>query len=146
MTGGSQTIKNNKILLRKISSSKWNPQHYFHFIWECKRLLSSAFSRKRNKDSCELLWVFRALWPCSEGCSSWCFASLCGWYLQKTGVGTEHGQSSYSSTPKMPATETGETLGRITFRTWPKSPKNTQLLDPGRESLREYIKWYFFLK
>ena len=35
-----------------------------------------------------LLWVFRALWPCSEGCSSWCFTSLCGRHLQRTGVGT----------------------------------------------------------
>ena len=34
------------------------------------------------------LWVFQALWPCSEGCSSWRFASLCGWHLQRTGVGT----------------------------------------------------------
>ena len=25
---------------------------------------------------------FRALWPCSEGCSSWRFASLCGRHLQ----------------------------------------------------------------
>ena len=42
---------------------------------------------------------------------------------------------------KMPATETGETSGRTTFRTRPKSPKDPeQPLDPGRESLREYIK------
>ena len=27
---------------------------------------------------------------------------------------------------KMPATETGEMLGRTTFRTWPKSPKNPE--------------------
>ena len=39
------------------------------------------------------------------------------------------------------ATETGETLGRTTFRTWPKSPKNPQQpLDPGRESLRECLE------
>ena len=41
----------------------------------------------------------------------------------------------------MPAIETGETLGRTPFRTWPKSPKNSQqTLDPGCESLHEYIK------
>ena len=40
----------------------------------------------------------------------------------------------------MPATETGEMSGRTTFRTRPKSLKNPQQpLDPGRESLHEYI-------
>ena len=49
-------------------------------------------------------------------------------------------QSTECCPLEMPATETGEMLGRTTFRTWPKSPKNPQqLLDPGRESLREYI-------
>ena len=41
--------------------------------------------------------------------------------------------------PKMPATETGETAGRTTFRTWPKSTKNPQQpSDHGCESLWEY--------
>ena len=39
---------------------------------------------------------------------------------------TEHGQGSYSSPLKMPATETGKTSRRTTFRTRPKSPKNLQ--------------------
>ena len=42
----------------------------------------------------------------------------------------------YSCPLKMPATETGEMLGRTTFRTWPKSPKNPQQpLEPDRERL-----------
>ena len=44
----------------------------------------------------------------------------------------------FPTTARMPATETSETLGRTTFRTWPKSLKNPQPLDLGRESLREY--------
>ena len=57
--------------------------------------------------------------------------------IQQTG--TEHGQSCYSSPLKMPATETGETSGRSTFRTRPKSPKNPQQpSDPGCESIQEY--------
>ena len=45
---------------------------------------------------------------------------------------------------KMPATETGETLGRTTFRTQPKSLKNPQQpSDPGRESLREYNPLFY---
>ena len=41
----------------------------------------------------------------------------------------------------MPATETGKMLGRTAFRTQPKSLKNPQQpLDPGCESLREYIE------
>ena len=41
---------------------------------------------------------------------------------------------------KMPATDTGKTLGRTTFRTRPKTPKNPQQpLDPGCKSFREYI-------
>ena len=41
----------------------------------------------------------------------------------------------------MPATETGEMLGRKTFRTRPNSLKNVQQpLDPSRESLREIYK------
>ena len=39
---------------------------------------------------------------------------------------------------KMPATETGETLGRETSRTWPNRLENPQQSsDPGHESLRE---------
>ena len=37
--------------------------------------------------------------------------------------------------------QTGETLGKNTFGTRPRSPKNPQQpLDPGRENLREYIE------
>ena len=56
---------------------------------------------------------------------------------------TEHRQHSDSCPLKMPATEAGETLGRTTFRTRPKSKKNPQQpSDPSHESLREN---YLFL-
>ena len=60
--------------------------------------------------------------------------------MQQTAA--EHGQSSYScSSEDAGQKETGETSGRTTFRTWPKNPKKPQQpLDPGRESLRKYIK------
>ena len=47
---------------------------------------------------------------------------------------------------KMPATETGKTSGRTTFRTRPKSLKNPQQpLDPGRESLHKYkVQGYLY--
>ena len=38
---------------------------------------------------------------------------------------------------KMPATETGETLGRRTFRTRPKSPKNPQ--QPNQQTLESFL-------
>ena len=48
---------------------------------------------------------------------------------------------------KMPATETGETLGRTTFRTRPRSPKNPQSLylslNLNSVSPRERINGYY---
>ena len=53
----------------------------------------------------------------------------------------EHRQSSDSCLLKMPATETGEKLGRKTSRTQSDSPNNLQQpLNPDCESLQEYKK------
>ena len=66
----------------------------------------------------------------------------CDW-ADLTAVNTQLPNKLHQSTEccplKIPATETGETSGRTTFRTRPKSPKSPQQpLDPGHESLREY--------
>ena len=68
---------------------------------------------------------------------SWSHSCKCS-TIQQTAP--EHGQSSDSCPLKMPATETGEMLGRKTLRRRPNSPENPQQpSDPGHESLREYI-------
>ena len=52
------------------------------------------------------------------------FCGFCALCSGAVCLGVEYTHTECYSCPlKMSATETGETLGRTTFRTWPKSPK-----------------------
>ena len=66
----------------------------FHMMWHkiyshVKKKVHPVFLKAFAARIWWFLWVFRALWPCSEGCSFWYFASLCGPHLQRTGVVTQ---------------------------------------------------------
>ena len=78
----------------------------------------------------------RLLWPRSSGCCRFfwgCLAVFWRFFFLTFCQSLWPASSEDSSG--------AETLGRTTFRTWPKSLKNPeQPLDPSRESLREYIK------